>query len=447
MKKLSQWAVPLVMIGAMCVTALNAQERMLTLEESLNLGIRNSTALHASEMKTRYAEAKSSEAEAGLYPSVKLQMSYQKLSSVPAFSIPISAIPGGVTFPVILNNYINKASVQQPLFTGWRLQSMADAADAGVQASQSDFRRDRAELMYSITAAYWNLYRAKEVYRISMDNVKQMEHHLNDIEHMSAQGMATSNEVLKTKVQLANARLMNSDAENAITIAMLFFNSVVGLPLSTQIGIATPLTSVEQEYPAVDQLLTSALRSRPEIDAMQWRIRAAESGVTAAKAGWMPQIFLTGNYYYSRPNQRIFPAKDAFKDTWDVGISLQVDLWNNLITKYQTSSAYAQLAQTEDTFASLKDAVRLEVTQNYLSVVQSTKRITLAQLSIEQADENLRITSEKFSHGLTTNSELIDAEVAQLQMKLQLTQAFVDYELAKARLQKSIGNTEAGKAE
>jgi outer membrane protein len=60
-------------------------------------------------------------------------------------------------------------------------------------------------------------------------------------------------------------------------------------------------------------------------------------------------------------------------------------------------------------------------------------------LSVEQASENLRVTREKFKAGLTTNSELLDAEVAQHQARLQLLQSLVDSELAEARLEKAIG--------
>ena len=81
----------------------------------------------------------------------------------------------------------------------------------------------------------------------------------------------------------------------------------------------------------------------------------------------------------------------------------------------------------------------LEVTQSYLTFNQAKEKIRLSQLGVEQANENLRITQEKFKSGLTTNSEMIDAEVAQLQAELQLTQSFVDYELAQAKLEKAVG--------
>jgi len=199
------------------------------------------------------------------------------------------------------------------------------------------------------------------------------------------------------------------------------------------------LTPTTKDFPEVQQLLVKAMTERPDMHSMEWRLRASQAGITAAQGGWLPQVYLSGNYYYSRPNQRIFPAQDQFKDTWDVGVNLQFDIWNNLTTVYQTDQAQSQYEQTKDAYAILKDGVTLEVTQNYLNVKQVKQKIQLAQLGVEQSDENLRVTQETFKAGLTTNSELLDAEVGQLQSKIQLLQALVEYELAQAKLEKSVG--------
>lgn len=220
---------------------------------------------------------------------------------------------------------------------------------------------------------------------------------------------------------------------------MISFNSTIGLPLGTEISIASTLTPRTKEFPEVEQLLTTAFKQRADVQSMEWRVRAAETGIMAARGGWMPQVFLTGNYYYSRPNQRIFPAQDVFKDSWDIGVNLQFDIWNNLTTVHQTSEAKAQYEQTKDSFALLKDGVTLDVTQSYFTFEQAKKKIELAQLSVDQSTENLRVTREKFKAELTTNSELLDAEVSLVQAKLQHVQSLVDYELAEARLEKAIG--------
>jgi outer membrane protein len=414
-----------------------AQPRMLTVEESVNIGLENSRILHASKMKSEYAGSKASEMSAMLYPSLKLQASYQRLSEVPEFKIPFPGVP--TIFPYIPNTYTARASLQQPLFTGWKLQGAVDNAWYQAEASRNDVERDKAELVFTIRLTYWSLFRAKEIRRLADENVTQVTAHLQDIENLLNQGLATANDVMKVKVQLANSRILQSDAVNNVRVAGIVLNSTIGIALDTEIEIASPLTSSPKDFPELEPILKSAFQRRPDVLALESRVKAADAGIVAAAGGWFPQIVLTGNYYYSRPNQRILPSKDEFTDTWDFGISLQFDLWNNLTTMHQTNQAKAQYEQTKDVLATLRDGITLEVMQSYLGYQQAKERIHLAELSVEQANESYRITAEKFKTGLTTSSELLDAEVALLQSKLQFTQSLVDHELAQARLDKAIG--------
>ena len=289
----------------------NSQQKMLTIEESVKIGLENSKVLHASQMKSDYAGAKASEMGAMLYPSLKLQASYQRLSEVPEFKIPFPGIP--TIFPYIANTYTARATLQQPLFTGWKLQGAADNASFQADAAKSDVAKDKSDLIYNIISSYWGLYRAREVKRLADENVTQVTAHLQDSENLVGQGLATTNDVLKVKVQLANSRILQSDAENNVRLAGISFNSTLGMPLDTDVGIASTLTPTTKDFPGLEKILKSAIAVRPEIVGMESRVKAAHASVTSASGGWFPQIFLNGNYYYSRPNQRIIPSQDVFK--------------------------------------------------------------------------------------------------------------------------------------
>jgi outer membrane protein TolC len=256
---------------------------------------------------------------------------------------------------------------------------------------------------------------------------------------MMKQGLLMSNDVLKVQVQLSDAQVRQIDATNGVKLATYALNNTLGLPLQTEIVLESTIQITDREWANIDALLKSALEKRPDILGMHARIKAGESGVTSARGGWWPQIYLIGDYNYLRPNTRIFPTVDAFKDTWDVTLSVSFDIWNWYQTGYQTTQAQAQLAQAEEGLSMMKDGVELEVTQNYLGVSQAKERTAVAEKGVKQAEENYRITNDKYKKGLTPNSELLDAEVALLQSKLNLTQSLVDYELSVARLVKSIG--------
>jgi outer membrane protein TolC len=299
--------------------------------------------------------------------------------------------------------------------------------------------RDRAELIYSIKNAYWSLFKAIEFKKVIDENVSQVKAHLKDVQNFFAQGMMTNNEMLKVQVQLSNTQLLHIHAKNAVRLATVVLNNLIGLPLDTEIQLKSGIDHQPKEFADLALLLQKALENRPEVKAMEYRVKANEAGVTLARSGQLPQVFLTGNYAYARPNPRLLPAQDRFKSTWDVGISVSLDVWNWRTTVHQTNQARAQLSQAQDALGQLKDGMRLEVTQNYLNLLEAKERIAVAEQGIRQAEENHRVTDEKFKAGVALNSDLLDAEIALLQAKTNYTQTLVDYELAQAGLQKAIG--------
>lgn len=415
-------------------------KQTLTVDEAVQLGLQNSKLLHISEAKAAASEAKSSEANAARLPSLKVQAGYTRLSDVEPFAVKLPSSPAPVVIsPTVLDQYTSKVSLQQPLFTGFRLESSAAAADYSAQASQFDFKRDRVEMAYNVKAAYWNVYKAMEVRRVVDENVAQVKAHLADVKNMLAQGLVTKNEVLKVEVQLSGVELAQIEAANNVKNATMALNSIIGLPLETEIQIASAAKAQTEPSPAIDTLAQQALASRADVKSAEMRVNAAEASVAAANGGWWPQINVFANVYYSRPNPRIMPTKDEFKDTWDIGVALSWDIWNWGTTKHQSDQATAMESQTRYALEQLKDNVSLEVNQSYLSLQQAREKIGVAAKAVEQAEENYRLTKNKFASGTATNTDLLDAEIALLQAKMNYAVAVVDHELADARLARAVG--------
>jgi outer membrane protein len=448
---MKKYQFPFVLISILLIAsqAIGQQSVPLTVEQAISTGLEKSKSLHSSLMKVEYANAKSSEMNGLMFPTIKATGSYTRLSDVPPFSATIPAGTFGSGFPptpksialsqTILDNYNMRLTLQQPLFAGFKISSSANIAEYQSMASAQDYSRDKSDLIFNIKNSYWSLFKAIEFKKVIDENVQQVKAHLKDVQNFFDQGIVTKNEVLKVEVQLSNVEVLQIDAKNNVSLAMLALNNLVGLPLQTIVELTSHLQPQKAEYQDVSTLVQDALNNRPDVKGLEFRVKAGESGVTLARSGWYPQIYLAGNFIYSRPNSRILPAIDKFKDTWDVSVNASLDVWNWGASIHQTDQAQAQLAQANDGLGQLKDGITLEVTQSYLTFIQSKEKIVVAEKGVGQAEENLRVTNEKFKSGMASNSDLLDAEVALLQSKFNYIQAQVDCEIANARLIRSLG--------
>lgn len=425
----------------MLVSIIYPQSKKLTLNESIEFGIKNSKDLKISQSKVISSDAKVSEINSMFLPQFKFMANYTRLSdNVPPFEVvtPFLPTPIKISDPV-LDNYNLKLSLQQPLFTGFRLSSSKKAAENNFNAAESEYSMEMNDAAFNIHSTFWNYYRAQEVKDLLFNSLKQIENHLNDTKNFLENGLATQNDYLKLQVQYSNTKLQLIEAENNLEVARAVFNKALGLPLESPTEISADELSTQSEKYNLEDLINEAKANRDELESLAFRLKAAEENITSARSGWFPSIYLTGNFYYSNPNARYQPLVDRWNDTWDVGVTLNWDIWDWGFTSSKTIQAEELAVQTRTSLESLNDNIEVEVYQSYLNIVKAKEKVDVSKLSLEQASENYRITSEKYNEQLATSTDLIDAEVSELQAATNLTSSLIEYNLAKVKLEKSIG--------
>jgi outer membrane protein TolC len=415
-------------------------QHKFTLEESLQLGLKNSKNLKISKSKILGSEAKITETTSQLLPRLSFNAGYTRLSDVPPFEVKLPIFPAPVKIQdVVLNNYSFKVSMQQPLFTGFRLLSLKSASEKFRDAFAADYDKDANEEAFNIINAYWNYFKAQKLKDYLDENLKQVEAHLTDTKNFLANDLVTKNDLLKLDVQYASLKLKQIEAENSLNTSRALFNKVLGLPISDQTEIESRDPKLENTVYNYDSLLTSALQSRFELLALDYRVQAGSENVNAAASGWYPSIFLFSDYYYNRPNQRILPTLDRFKDTWDAGVTLSWDIWNWGYNSSQVEQARQNLNQLNTNKELLKENIEVEVYNNFMALNAARNKIEVAKTGLAQADENYRGINEKYNVQYATSTDLIDAETSRLQSQTDLINSLVDYETALARLLKSVG--------
>ncbi|KAF0149927.1 MAG: outer membrane efflux protein [Ignavibacteria bacterium] len=421
-----------LLIIILFASSLFAQEKILTLKESLEIGLKNSKDLKISKTKLNYADSKLTEINSQFLPQFKLLGNYTRLSdNIPPFEVtmPFSPNPIRISEP-ILNNYTFKFGFSQPLFTGFKLLSLRSSAKLNLNASEQDYSKEGNEAAFNIYSAYWNYYKTDEIKKVIAQTLQQMENHLKDTKSFFENGLISKNDMLKLEVQYSNTKLLLIEAENNLELARIAFNKAIGIELTSQTKVAASEQSYNYEKYQLANIIDEAINNRKELKSLSYRYEASKEGVSAAKSNWLPSIYLTGNYYYSNPNPRFQPAKDEFNSNWDVGVTLSWDVWNWGLTSSQVSQAEQD---------QLKENIQMEVYSNYLNLIKTEEKVKVNKEALDQSLENYRITSEKYNTQLATSTELIDAETLKLQAETNLKTAEVDFQIAKVKLEKSLG--------
>ncbi|MCF8243260.1 MAG: TolC family protein [Melioribacteraceae bacterium] len=412
----------------------------LTIEKALELGLKNSKQLMISKSKIEEADAKVTEVGSQMLPNLSFSANYTKLSDVKPFevNIPFAPAPIKIQDPV-LNNYSFKLSVHQPLFTGFKLSSLKNAAEYKLKSEEITLRKDINEEAMKIISSFWNLYKAQRLDSLVSESITAIENHLTDTKEFLKNGLVTKNDVLKLEVELSEAKVKKIEAENGVRLARMVFNKVVGLELTNE----TKISNEEINTAAIDfnynELASEAVKQREEIQSLNYIIQAGGENITASRSGWFPSVFLYGNFYYNRPNQRILPLEDKFYDTWDAGVGVSWTLWDWGNRSSKTIQSEQQVFRAKKNLELIEDGIRTEVYKSYLDLQSAIEKVELNELTVKSAEDSYKSTIEKYNQQLVSSTELIDAETILFKVRTNLLISMVDLELAKIELKKSVG--------
>ena len=331
------------------------------------------------------------------------------------------------------NKHSNGLTASLPIFTGGKLSGTIKQAKANYQYNEVGVQRTYNEMRSTVTNGYFNMLQADNMQKLSAESVTRLEDHLKNVQAQYDVGVVAKVDVLRSQVELANAKQTLIQAENSYQVAEANMNKIVGLPMDTNLKLDNLL--VYNAYDKnMDDCLAYAAEHRPELMQAKYNVDAAKGALMVARSGHMPQVAASASQAWSDTN---WPGDE--NGNWGVGVNVTLNVFDTGVTLSKIHGAEADLKKAQETYRDTVDSVNLDVRSNYLGLREAEKRISTTKLAVEQADEDYRIAQLRYMSGVGTNTDVLDAQVALTQAKTNYTQALYDYNTSKTALETSIG--------
>lgn len=448
-RRLRDSIAPLLLFALLiaCVPArATAQTTLsLTLQQAIDRAVTADP--RAAEAKSRAAAADSNvSAQSALArPTATASGGYLRTNHVDAFGI---RQPDGTTkilFPDIPDNYRARAELDVPIFTGGRVDALVASAKADQQAATADQRVTDEDIRLETTRAYWQLVTARETVTVLERALARADAQVADVKTRTDAGFLPPNDLLSARSQRARQNVQLIQARNGVAAATLNLARLIGADPSTTI---TPATTVDQPTAGMealtgqgaDTLIKRALEQRSERVSLTSRAESLRSGAEAARAATHPQVGALAGVEPSRPNQRFVPRTDEWRTSWDLGVNVTWPLFDAGRSRAQAAAATAQADATAHRLEGVDQQIALEVRQRLLELDSDRAALSASDEAIAAATEATRVTQERFAAGVATSTDVLEAQVAQLQAELERTNLAATLRLSEAALLRAIGS-------
>ncbi len=397
--------------------------RRLSLAEALELARRNNPALEQSRSDMELASFTRLRAMGSFLPSLNLGYGYSNASSG-------RLDPTGQQ--IVTTSYTAQLTGSYELLDGLRRVSDLRGARLGVKASQAQHREAEYTTAEAVKVAYFGAVANRELVRVEGDRVKRQEDQLSFAQQQLDLGRATRSDVLRSQVDLNNAKVALLNRENAARQSLF--------SLAEAVGVREPLAPEEEaelQAPALalsrDELVALALRGGPALVAAQANTDAAEASVASAKSAYLPSLLFSGGWAWRNSE---FPPQNR---SWSLSLQGSYPIFNGFTRETNLYRARAQADQAAARERAVELSLRTQLDAAVGTIDAALASIELAEQSVELSAEDLRVTQERYRLGLSTILDLQTAQIALRQAEVDLIQRRFDYQLGLARLEALLG--------
>ncbi|QJW89821.1 TolC family protein [Spirosoma taeanense] len=415
---------------------------VVPLDKAIQLALQNNKGIKLADSRTLAAEARSQETKDRSLPQANASLAYSRYSLTGPFSLGAGAdgksalsIPAGA-----FNATIGGVTVSKEVFGGFAEKSAEKSAELLAQASRLDAQRNRSELVYTVTEAYYNIVKLIRSTSVIEQSIRQFEEKEREARNLEKEGVVTANEVLKIQLQKNNLQLSRLQVDKARQTALYNFNLLVGLPEDQVVTVDTTLTNPVTTAEPLSNFLTTATQGRPEVQASALRLQSAEALLRNTKSSMYPHLGVSAGYNYINPTTHLIPEAKSFLSAWNVGAGLTYNIGSLYNLKGKLNGAKTAVDQASLQSQQQVDQIRSEVVTAYNNYQLALEQQKVIRTAVTQAQENYRLTESRFRNGLVGSTDLLEADSFLLQAQLNVINAAVDAQLAYQRLLKATGN-------
>ncbi len=413
--------------GAMRLTRTDAEQLAIKNNPRISLGRLLALAQHQVYRETRSAELPTLN---GAITAVEASEG----SRIGAGSLTASRLLEHAGAGVTLSQLITDFGRTTNLVSSSKLQEKAQ--DANAQATVED-------IVLATDQAFYNALEAQALLNVAQQTVDTRQTVENQVNELTKRSLKSNLDLAFAQVNLSQAKLLLLDAKNNVDATVAALTAVLGFDKPVQYELAEENATPPAPPPDIDVLTDTALKQRPDLQALNYNQQAAEKFRRAQRDLLFPTISALGMVGGTpvRPDcmDGCFPS--YFISSWygGLGVNMSIPIFNGFLFTAQSSEAKLKAKAAAENTRDLRDQIVRDVRTAWLSSNTAFQRVGVAEELSREADLGLSLAQSRYKLGLGSIVELSQAQLQQADAAIAYVNAQYQYRLALATLNFEIG--------
>ncbi len=407
--------------------------RPVSLEEAIRLAQQNSPSTVQARGQVRSSDAAVRSAYGAFMPSLNLSFGSNRQGGRTFFQgelVPFRGDPW---------NFSRGINSSLELFDGGRRLFQLRSARADQDAAESNERLQMYNVELQVKQQYFTILAARESRTAAEAQLAQAEEQFKAASARVAAGAATKSDSLRAVIEVGNARLAVLTAENTTRVASASLTRLVGTQFPVTAATGDNLDA--QPLEADSSVIVGWLQQSPPVRQAQSNLTASKAAVRAAKTPYLPTLNVSFNYSGSRTSPNFDLSGGPFSSSYATRFNVSYPLFNGFQREENVARANVAEDNAEAVLRDTRLSVQQQLTQHLGSLRLAESRVAIQEAAVAAAEEDVRVQSQRYALGSSTQLELLTSQSTLNQARYSLIQARFDARTARAQIEALIGRS------
>jgi outer membrane protein len=395
----------------------------LSVKDAEAIALKNNPAISVARLNALASQQVTREVRSSLWPTA-----YANLTGVDAYD-DSRISTGGLNNPVIYARAAAGATVSQLITDFGHTTNLVASARLHAKAEDQNALATKEDVLLAVDQAFYNALQAQAVLKVAQQTVDSRQMLSDQVSALTRSKLKSDLDLSFANVNLAQAKLLQLDAENNVQAAFAGLSAVLGFPTMQNVELIEDTEPLVAPAGNPEQLIAEAFSKRPEILALEFESEAAQKLRTAERDQLFPTISALGVIGDT-------PVGDSRLSSWygAVGVNVQIPIFNGFLFTAKTHEADLRAQAQRQRILDLRNRISRDVRTSWLDAGNAYQRLSVSRRLLDQANQALDLSQTRYKLGLGSIVELSQAQLQQTQAEIGNAQAGYGYRLALAVL-------------
>lgn len=420
---------------AVCGGTISAQPapqstggRSLTIQEAEARAVQKNPQITVGKLQALQSREFVRAARSALLPTANLSITGVE-------SRPGSRVAAGyLNNPVIYPRAATGVAVSQLITDFGRSQNLESSSEFHAKAEDENAVATRQQIVLAVDEAFYNTLETRALLHVAEETVNARQLRVDQVQALTDAKLKSDLDLSFSKVDLARAKLLLLESQNSYESSLSTLSAILGYPDRQDFVPVEPAAQMTPPVADAAPMIQQALQLRPEAQALENEVNAAEKFGRAEHELWRPTVTALGVV-------GLAPVRDDHIENWygAAGVNINIPLFNGFLFNARAKSADLDTEMKRQKLQDLQNNIARDVRNGWLDTEKAYERLTVTQQLREQATLALQLAEARYNLGLGSIVEYSQAELQKTEAELQDTDAHYQYFVTQILLNYEIG--------